>query len=55
MTAVAANGGDVELACDRVMARRLELLGALLKRPDQGVYALGWLRRIGQLLVWRPS
>lgn len=55
ITAALANGGDVELLGDRVMAARLELLGALLRRPDQGIFALGWLRRIGTLLVWRPA
>lgn len=47
--------GDRSLLLDRLTAERLELLGLALKRPDQARFALGWLRRVGRVITWRPE
>lgn len=49
------SAGDLDLLLDKLTAERLELLGLALRRPDQARFALGWLRRVGRVLTWRPE
>jgi len=51
----ARQGAALDLLLDKLTAERLELLGLALRRPDQARFALGWLRRVGRVLTWRPE
>lgn len=53
-TRAALAAADPEVIRERVLAARLVRLGRLLQQPGQARFAAGWLRRVADILVWRP-